>query len=273
MLNLTNTRNIMKKLNTKGFGVVELILIIVIFGLIGGVGYYVYNSQKETNTLSGNSDSDNAKKSDENSNIKLYADEYAGYTIEYPVSWQVETSSEYSEIGQSEVSTTKLTSATGLTLTFEHNFGGRGGDCPPGPNDSPHAPGNICQTSEIIFVEKTGNTVLGIDATVDAQSQGRFKDYDLYLVREKYTDPGASNPNTVYFSGLSVDTYSDVVKVSEPKMGLFVPFSIISQFSSPSVSTGYYVDIKMSPKGNSEEFFNQEDVKQAEAILKSFRFN
>ncbi len=41
----------MKKLNSKGFGAVEAILIVIIVGLIAGVGYYVYNqSQKQDET-------------------------------------------------------------------------------------------------------------------------------------------------------------------------------------------------------------------------------
>jgi Tfp pilus assembly protein PilE len=39
----------MKNLNAKGFGILEGLLIVVIVGLLGGAGYYVYNSQKKTN--------------------------------------------------------------------------------------------------------------------------------------------------------------------------------------------------------------------------------
>lgn len=39
----------MKKLNQKGIGVVEVLLLLVLVGLIAAVGYYVYNSQKKTN--------------------------------------------------------------------------------------------------------------------------------------------------------------------------------------------------------------------------------
>lgn len=48
MLRVVNQGNLMKKLNTKGFGVVEALLIVVIVGIIGGVGYFVYNSQMKT---------------------------------------------------------------------------------------------------------------------------------------------------------------------------------------------------------------------------------
>lgn len=48
----------MKKLNAKGFSPLHILLLIVMVGLIGGVGYYVYSSQKKTNTAL-----DNAAKS------------------------------------------------------------------------------------------------------------------------------------------------------------------------------------------------------------------
>ncbi|MBW3569272.1 hypothetical protein KY385_04040 [Candidatus Parcubacteria bacterium] len=37
----------MKKLDNKGFGIVEGLLILVIVGLIGGVGFYVWNSKQK----------------------------------------------------------------------------------------------------------------------------------------------------------------------------------------------------------------------------------
>ena len=39
----------MKTLDQKGFGIVQTLLLVIIIGLIGGTGYYVYNAQKDTN--------------------------------------------------------------------------------------------------------------------------------------------------------------------------------------------------------------------------------
>jgi uncharacterized protein (UPF0333 family) len=38
-----------KRLNQKGFGALEVLLLLVIVGIIGGAGWYVYQSQKKTN--------------------------------------------------------------------------------------------------------------------------------------------------------------------------------------------------------------------------------
>lgn len=48
----------MKRLNAKGFTLIHILLLVVILGMISGVGYYVYSSQKNTNTTL-----DNAAKS------------------------------------------------------------------------------------------------------------------------------------------------------------------------------------------------------------------
>ncbi len=37
----------MKKLNNRGFSALELLLILLLIAIIGGVGYYVYNAQKD----------------------------------------------------------------------------------------------------------------------------------------------------------------------------------------------------------------------------------
>lgn len=58
----------MKKLNEKGFGVVEGLLVVVIVALLGGAGFYVYNSNKKTSESlnnTGNSEISTNKKSSE----------------------------------------------------------------------------------------------------------------------------------------------------------------------------------------------------------------
>ena len=42
----------MKKLNQKGFTAIEAILILVIVAIIGGTGFYVYNSNKKSDKTS-----------------------------------------------------------------------------------------------------------------------------------------------------------------------------------------------------------------------------
>lgn len=71
----------MKKLNTKGFSVVEGLLIFVIVGLIAGVGWYVVNNR---------SDSDNSYNSTNttpSSTKSEITDSSKTFSVEYPNTW------------------------------------------------------------------------------------------------------------------------------------------------------------------------------------------
>jgi hypothetical protein len=67
----------MIKLNSKGFSPVHILLLVLIAGMIGGVGYYVYISQKETKQNLDNSASSQAdpQKSDKKEEVKEEKDE------------------------------------------------------------------------------------------------------------------------------------------------------------------------------------------------------
>ncbi|MEO8862901.1 MAG: PsbP-related protein, partial [Candidatus Saccharimonadales bacterium] len=159
----------MIKTDDKGFSIIETFLVVVIIGLIGGIGYYVYSAQQKANTnLKQATNSTSAPTT--KPKLNAYTDKLAGYTIDYPSNWKVKTSSKYLEYAKADVSTTIATSDTGLTLTFEHNFGGRGGECPPAASDTPFATGNKCPTDEIIYAEKTGHTVLLLDSSMEHPS-------------------------------------------------------------------------------------------------------
>ena len=84
--------------NQKGFSAVEGLLVLVIIGVIGGVGYYVYNSRKETTKYQ-----DNANKSslevatgkkqiekDEVADWLLYEPTEKQYSIRIPDGWNLE---------------------------------------------------------------------------------------------------------------------------------------------------------------------------------------
>lgn len=72
----------MKKLNNKGFSVVEGLLILIIVGIIGGVGYFVYNQNNKTPSVSNSSIKKEKIKLDKN--IK---DLSGSYEISYPANW------------------------------------------------------------------------------------------------------------------------------------------------------------------------------------------
>jgi hypothetical protein len=80
----------MKKLNQKGFGVVEGILIFVAVALIAGTGYYVYKQSQ--NSDSSKSDQSIAEKSEpKKPKFSEYKNAALGVSLSYPVEWGVAT--------------------------------------------------------------------------------------------------------------------------------------------------------------------------------------
>ncbi|MDB5170524.1 MAG: hypothetical protein JWO35_218 [Candidatus Saccharibacteria bacterium] len=106
----------MKK-NQDGFSAVETVLILVIVGLIGFVGWYVYNSKNKSDaTLDQASKSSQTstptKKTDAESAVKLsetYTDP-SGFTLKYPADWQFAAKGSKSADGQGEFGSNEFVS-------------------------------------------------------------------------------------------------------------------------------------------------------------------
>jgi Tfp pilus assembly protein PilE len=91
--------------NQKGFSAVEALLIVIIVGMLGGVGYYVWHSQKQVdNTYSQTANSSAVPSKKVSSKTAPAAtDPYAGWKnfttqnakvgFEYPASWTIKDSS------------------------------------------------------------------------------------------------------------------------------------------------------------------------------------
>ncbi len=74
-----------KKLYQKGFNVVEALIIMVIVGLIGGAGYYVYQNQQDKQP--------NKKVAVTKQPLAQYTDPTKLYTLSYPKDWVIENGS------------------------------------------------------------------------------------------------------------------------------------------------------------------------------------
>lgn len=105
----------MKKLNTKGFTAIEGLLILVIVGIIGGAGYYVYKSQKDTEDTSnstGNSEVTIDKNEVDKETSKEATDLTAGWktgeigttglSFKYPPKWSLEKLGENIKVTSNE---------------------------------------------------------------------------------------------------------------------------------------------------------------------------
>jgi type II secretory pathway pseudopilin PulG len=90
----------MKKLEN-GFSVVEALLIVIIVGMLGSVGWYVWHANSQTNkdldsaVKSSNNSADATKKSQDNKKVSMYAgwktycDPLKVGCIKYPSNWTV----------------------------------------------------------------------------------------------------------------------------------------------------------------------------------------
>jgi len=91
----------MKRLDRSGFGAVQVILVFVILGMIGGTGWYVYNAQKNTNKLVESTEtkqSQSTKSTTASTPAKVAAEEDAWllfetkyYSVRVPDGWKLES--------------------------------------------------------------------------------------------------------------------------------------------------------------------------------------
>ncbi len=87
--------------NEKGFSVIEILIVIIVIGLLGAVGWLVYDRQKtktdtaqtaQQNTMS--NESEPKKETDPYANWKSQCDDKAGLCFKYPSDWKVEEASD-----------------------------------------------------------------------------------------------------------------------------------------------------------------------------------
>lgn len=133
----------MKKLNHRGFSLPHLLLFIVILGLIGGTGWYVYNSNKKANKSLDNASADtnlNLKKkagdekteADPYEGWKTYTTKYEKMSFKYPSDLTL-TDTSTATTNQDNVTPgmdkIKLTSASGFEISIQTGLYGIGGGC------------------------------------------------------------------------------------------------------------------------------------------------
>jgi prepilin-type N-terminal cleavage/methylation domain-containing protein len=89
------------KANQKGFSVVEILVVTVVVGLLGAVGWLVYdrqNSKNDSNASQTNQQTQVAEETkkdvDPYADWKSYCDDKAGLCFKYPADWKMEESSD-----------------------------------------------------------------------------------------------------------------------------------------------------------------------------------
>lgn len=247
------------KNNQKGFGLIEGLLMLVIFGLIGFVGWYVWHSKNNTNSSYNNAVTSSESPGASAAKWLSYKNNDAGLTFQYPSIWKsaVDPTIRNDDGTFGGVNGT-VTSPNGNKLDWVfYIVGGKGGDCVPNPGDVAFSAAAKCSSKQIISLEKAQS----VKPPTNKDFRDMYED-SLYITRTKYMAAG-SNKTTYQ---ICLDPYYTSEKNYHPnqtpqvgtEMGLLFPCEIWT--------TGFNAKFEVK----SEADFNSADAKTAEQIMKTF---
>ena len=254
-LKITKRAPDMKKLNNKGFSAVETILVLVIVGLIGFVGWYVYNSKKEVKNTSNTQQPSGVTKSVPNTKkdapvtLKEYKNATYGFSFQYPENWTLKESLADAGRGAPEGEVI-VTSPAGTSVYFRPNLGGKGGDC--WDDQANDRTTRTCSTRTIYSVDKLAsssdaNPVYFYKASYTAATRdGGATDYVIYIGNGKYAPTKPSSE-----IGAFITYWGEIT----PKYG----------------EVGVKVEGKDKAIRSTKTYFDSAEVKEATPVLLSFK--
>lgn len=120
-------------LNTKGFGLVAVLLVVVVLAIIGGAGAYVYHKNHKAKPATSTTTSSSKSSSSTQNKLPTPVDPYIGWkaatlkyeqaTFKYPASWQISNTSKDEAATGGTVTPGSdeavLTSPSGLTVHID----------------------------------------------------------------------------------------------------------------------------------------------------------
>jgi hypothetical protein len=239
----------MKKLSSKGFSHLEVLLIIVVIALIGGAGFYVLKNNKHQNTATNQTKTDSTQVQDNTiPQIKVYKSTQYGFSFQYPGDWQLTT--DLKDLGRGgPEGDIVVTSPTGTKVHFGPGYGGKGGECI--DDNTGTETTRTCSTLNATTVEKitTGTATKPIyfyqaSLTLPTRSGGQTS-YVIFISNNSfYPDKPGSVMGAIFFPYDEVDTGKALITIQ--------------------------VDGKDSSIKNSKSYFDSAEVKEATPVLKSF---
>ena len=251
----------MKKLNQKGFGIVEGLLIFVAVALIAGTGYYVYKQSQNNDKAQSSVEvakKIEKKKTEQTNKYKEYSNDAVGLSFRYPNDW-VLTEDLGNVRGEGMEGNIYVKSPDGFTVHINPNYGGKGGDCIHKPTDKPGNTFN-CNTLEILSKEKIPTT-----AQIGNLSDSVVE--DVYLVHTKMTKPKNNGKIPAPEYNMYITNNKFEVEAKSPLVGAWYSVGIIVQTKKPS-----YFDSFITSKDNkNSKIFDSADAKQADDIFRSVR--
>ena len=272
---------IMKKTNQKGFSAVEGVLLLVILGMIGFTGWYVYHSKKVANKESNSQATVQTVVTKESTSTnpyagwKTYTNQEAGLTFQYPSNWTSQTATITPDSGGSFLGISgTLTSPTGNPLYWIYQEAGGKGDanCTPNASDAPFSSTNNCATKQTYSVVQ----IPSAKATTSSVGRNLFEDR-LYITETKYawpgteglnTDPVSSRQSTQPIYQICLDPYynSQIINgqdvYPQPQVGTVMGFELPCNWWD----TGFNATFPVANQGG----FSSTDAKTAVLIMKTF---
>jgi hypothetical protein len=230
--------------NQKGFSAVEGLLIVIILGLLGFVGWYVHSAQSTTSKTLDNAAASSASPAT-TTGLKEYKNNQYGFSFSYPANWTIKEV--FEDIGRGgKEGDVSVTSPNQTTVTFRADFGGKGGSCQENPADKPHQTEN-CNTLEILDIEQIAGKGIG--------------NYPLNLYKTRFTAGGENKSEY----GLFVDSGQYAATKKGPIIGAVFNIGLMNN------DKGNITSVATGGDRTSPTYFDSVNAKEAISVLKTFR--
>ncbi len=238
--------------------IIESVLTLLIVGLIGGTGYYVWHTKQQTDktldasqSISSNPKRTQISKVTTYGSTQTYTNTRYGFSFQYPNTWKLTTN--FGDLGrggpEGDIS---VLSPSGTKVHFDPNFGGKGGDCIDNQANDAHTT-RTCTTRNILSVDKLASS----------GSQ------DIYLLKGSDTEPTSDGGKISYF--VYLDSGYGVPNVGST-LGVFLgPYDdvIIKHAAGEFVYLTVYIEGKDDAQNSSATYLESNEVKEAVPVLQS----
>lgn len=203
---------------------------------------------------------------------KTFSNDQAGITFKYPADWvsKVTPNSTYTTDNTFAGTSGTITSPSGNTLYWIYQVagGGDGSTCTPNPGDTPFAPGDKCESKQVLSVEQ----IPSVTPAPGQEANNLFRD-NLYITETELSG-GYTNQLTgktidggpSYF--MCLDPYykptivNGISQNPQPKVGMSMGFELPCDYWK----TGFNVMFPVKTKAA----LSSADAKTVRLIMKSF---
>jgi hypothetical protein len=242
---------LMKKLDSKGFSAVEVVMVVVIVGLLGLVGWMFYKNHHKTTATKSTTSTTVTKASPTTATTTVATKDYKnatyGFSFSYPETWVLKE--DLKDIGRDALEgDVTVTSPNKTVVHFGPNQGGKGGDC---VDENDQRTKVNCSTFTVYETEKLPT------------SAGK----PTYFYQASMTEPTRSGGKTKYY--IDISNYESAATKGTTVGAFLYPYDEITTAKLGYVTV--YVEGADDAKNNSVDFFKTAEAQEATPILKSFR--